>query len=263
VPHETLSAGHEVGDEQRAAVDAALDVLLDASLEPIVDMVCTRRDGAYEVLAHDGRVRFRRDGADGYDVLDVEGKNPLGDQSTDRFTPLDAELSARHPHRHDNAYPFAFDQVAQLYDSPDAPDLCVIHSAAHNWEDQGGHRGEHGSIGVVQARAPFVIAGKGVRNDGLVPRAARLVDVAPTVAALLGCAPLDGRDGRYFAVQDGVVRDDVIDASGARPKHVIGFLFDGTNPNVLYRMAASGEAPNVARLIEMGTAYQPGPHRSR
>ena len=65
----------------------------------------------------------------------------------------------------------------------------MIHSAAHNWEDQGGHRGEHGSLGIVQARAPFVIAGKGVRADGLVPRSARLVDVAPTVLHLLGAAP--------------------------------------------------------------------------
>ena len=40
----------------------------------------------------------------------------------------------------------------------------MIHSAAHNWEDQGGHLGEHGSLGIVQARAPLVIAGKGVRN---------------------------------------------------------------------------------------------------
>ena len=39
---------------------------------------------------------------------------------------------------------------------------------------------------------------------------------------------------------------------------MIGFLFDGTNPNVLYDMAARGEAPNVARLMAMGTAYQHG-----
>ena len=132
----------------------------------------------------------------------------------------------------------------------------MIHSASHNWEDQGGHRGEHGSLGVVQARAPFVIAGKGVRNDGLVARSGRLVDVAPTVCALLGVAPHD--DGTYLRGQDGVVRDDVLDLASGRPRHVIGFLFDGTNPNVLYDMAAKGEAPNVARLMAMGTAYQHG-----
>jgi hypothetical protein len=132
----------------------------------------------------------------------------------------------------------------------------VLHSAAHNWEDQGGHRGEHGSLGVVQARAPFVIAGKGVRNDGLVARSGRLVDVAPTILHLLGAAPHE--DGTYLRGQDGEVRLDVLDLEGGRPKHVIGFLFDGTNPNVLYDMAARGEAPNVARLMAMGTAYQHG-----
>ena len=43
-----------------------------------------------------------------------------------------------------------------------------------------------------------------------------------------------------------------------RPRHVVGFLFDGTNANVLYDMAARGEAPNVARLIEMGVAFGHG-----
>ena len=131
-------------------------------------------------------------------------------------------------------------------------DLCVLHTGAHNWEDQGGHRGEHGSLGIVQARAPFVVAGKGVRNDGIVPRSGRLVDLAPTVAELLRCATDD--HGHHLAGQDGVVRTDVLDPATGPPRHVVGFLFDGVNPNVLYAMAAAGEAPNVARLIEMGTA---------
>ena len=139
-----------------------------------------------------------------------------------------------------NAYPFAYEQTAQLFDSPAAPDLCVIHSASHNWEDQGGHLGEHGSIGIVQARAPMVIGGKGVKKLGVVPQAARLVDTAPTIAALLGCAPR--ADGRYVAVQDGEALTDVLDPS-ERPSHVVAFLFDGTNSNVLYDMCARGEAP--------------------
>src|SRR5262249_51392480 len=150
----------------------------------------------------------------------------------------------------------AFDHVAQLFDHPDAPDLCVLHAAAHNWEDQGGHRGEHGSLGIVQARAPFVVAGKGVRADGLVPRAARLVDVAPTLAELLGCPPAAA--GHHLRGQDGEVRHDLLDPAAGRPAHVVGFLFDGVNPNVLHAMAAAGEAPNVARLIDAGTAYEQG-----
>ena len=104
-------------------------------------------------------------------------------------------------------------------------------------------------------RAPLVFAGRGVRTDGVVAASARLVDVAPTVAALLGCAPLD--DGRAVGVQDGTARTEILDEQD-HPRHVVGFLFDGTNANVLYDMAARGEAPNVARLIEMGTTFGHG-----
>ena len=39
---------------------------------------------------------------------------------------------------------------------------------------------------------------------------------------------------------------------------MVAFLFDGTNSNVLYDMCARGEAPNVARIIEMGVAFGHG-----
>jgi len=241
--------------ERTEAAESALAVLTDAGLEPIVDMVLLARDGAYEARTHDGSVRFARRG-EGFEVLATEGHDPFADQSTAKFSPLAEEVANQHPHRRENAYPQAFEQVAQLFDHPAAPDLCVVHSADHNWEDQGGHRGEHGSLGVVQARAPFVLAGKGVRADGLVPRSARLVDVAPTLLALLGAPP--AADGSVLAGQDGTARDDVLDLADGHPKHVVTFLFDGTNPNVLYDMAARGEAPNTARLIEMGTAFGHG-----
>lgn len=256
LPAQSPSSGFELPDAYRAEAEAALEILLDSSLEPIVDMVLVHRDGQYEALAHDGSVAFKRnDDGVSYEVVGTTGNNPLADQGSDKFAGLAAEQAGQFPLRSDNQYPHAFDHIAQLFDSPSTPDLCVIHSARHNWEDHGGHRGEHGSLGIVQARAPFIIAGKGVRNEGVAPKSMRLVDVAPTVAALMGCTPLS--DARWFATQDGVARADVLDES-ERPKHVIGFLFDGTNPNVLYDMAASGAAPNVARLISMGTAFGHG-----
>jgi predicted AlkP superfamily pyrophosphatase or phosphodiesterase len=228
-------------------------VLLDPALGAIVDMVLACPEpGVYEAVSCDGAVRFRRgDRASGtFEMLDVSGEHPFANQSPATFAGLAAERARPYPGRRDNAYPHAYQQVAQLFDHPAAPDLCVVHSAAHNWEDQGGHRGEHGSLDVVQARAPFVLAGKGVRRDGYVPRAAQLVDVAPTLAALLGCDPPQGGDGAALT--------DVLDVDAERPTHVVGFLFDGTNANVLYAMAQAGEAPNVARLIELGTAYEWG-----
>src|SRR3954447_15355395 len=170
---------------------AALDVLLDPALEPIVEMVLVRDGDAVEAHAIDGSVRFDGTGR----VHETRGRNPLADQATDRFAGLDAELAARPPSRTANSYPYAYEQCAQIFDHPCAPDLCVIHTAAHNWADAGGHLGEHGSIDVVQARAPFILAGCGVQQVGLVDRACRLVDVAPTVLALLGAEPMLRTDG--------------------------------------------------------------------
>ena len=51
---------HQVPDAHRADAEAALALLTDRALEPIVDMVCRYADGAYEVHTHDGRVSFRR-----------------------------------------------------------------------------------------------------------------------------------------------------------------------------------------------------------
>lgn len=240
--------------EREAEAERALGILTDAALDPIVDMVLLARDGHYEARTHEGSVRFRRGDGD-YEVVEVVGRDPFADQSTDKFTPLAVEQEHRHPTRGENAYPHAYDQVAQLFDHPAAPDLCVIHSARHNWEDQGGHIGEHGSPGVVQARAPLVLSGAGVRSDGLVERDARLVDIAPTVLELLGAPP--AVDGTHLVGQDGRVLHESLDAT-TRARHVVAFLFDGTNANVLYDMAARGEAPNTARLIEQGTAYAHG-----
>ena len=119
--------------------DRALEVLLSPELEPIVDMVgWTWADGTYEVAVADGAVRFRRDaGVDGgFRIESITGRNPVAVQDQTRFVGLQAERATPHPNRHQNSYPNAFEQFAQLFDHPSAPDLCVIHSAAHNWADQ-------------------------------------------------------------------------------------------------------------------------------
>ena len=256
-------------DAHRAAVDRAEAGLLDPAMASIVEMVLRRAgEDGYEAASTTGRVRFRRrdEGAGwAFAVESVTGTDPLADQAANRFSPLADERANPFPDRSANAYPNAFEQVAQLFDSPAAPDLVAIHTAAHNWEDEGGHRGEHGSIDVIQARAPFIIAGAGVASRGLVPEACRLVDVAPTVLALLGVEPGPGiglngrpRPDALLARQDGEVQTGLLDPAGGRPDHVIGLLFDGANANVLYDLAARGDAPNVARLMAMGTSLGHG-----
>ena len=62
--------------------------------------------------------------------------------------------------------------------------------------EEGTARGAHGS--GQEMRVPLLIAGAGVRV-GAVPRDARLVDVAPTIAALLGARPPADAQGRALA----------------------------------------------------------------
>jgi hypothetical protein len=252
-----------------ALVEVAATALLDPVLEPIVDMIFTADESGYEARAVDGMVRFtREDDGHGWRFTEekVEGRNPLGDQATDRFSPLADEKESPFPDRATTSYPFGYEMIAQIFDADAAPDVICMHTSAHNWEDHGGNRGEHGSMGVVQARAPFIMGGAGVRQGGMIPKACRLVDVAPTVLSLMGVAPhpdgvgLNGRP-RPDAVmrrQDGEVQHEMIDTREAAPKHVCGFLFDGCNPNVLYDAVAAGEAPNVARIMAMGTSFEHG-----
>ncbi|MEQ1786510.1 MAG: alkaline phosphatase family protein, partial [Acidimicrobiales bacterium] len=93
-------------------------------------------------------------------------------------------------------------------------------------------------------------------------RSCRLVDVAPTVLALLGVDEGDGigENGlpraTRLARQDGEALTDLLD--GRRPEHVVGFLMDGTNPNVLHDAIDRGEAPNLARIAAMGTTMGHG-----
>jgi predicted AlkP superfamily pyrophosphatase or phosphodiesterase len=61
--------------------------------------------------------------------------------------------------------------------------------------EEGASRGGHGS--TREMRVPLLISGAGVRV-GAVPKDARLVDVAPTIAALLGVRPPADAQGRVL-----------------------------------------------------------------
>jgi phosphonoacetate hydrolase len=229
--------------------DRALEVLLGDDLAEVVDLVFCARDGEVEAHSRDGSVAFTAAGPSW-----VKGRDPLARQEVEAFTPLAEELAERRPTNARNHYPYAYSSVAQLFDDPRAPDLAVVHTPAHNWEERGGHRGEHGSLDLVQSRAPLILAGAGVRKLGRVDAHARMVDVAPTLATLAGVIP---HDGSVLRRQDGRVLHDALD-DRENPDHVVAFLWDGTNANVLYEMALSGELPNVARLMEEGTTFSHG-----
>jgi hypothetical protein len=230
-------------------LDDAIEVLLADDLAHVVDLVLRARDGIVEAHSRSGSVGFTHEGPRW-----VRAANPLERQDPAAFSPLAQELANIRPPNERNHYPHAYSNAAQLFDDPRAPDLAVLHTPAHNWEERGGHRGEHGSLDVVQSRAPLILAGRGVRRLGRRPAHARMVDVAPTLAALLDVEPFDGAALKSL---DGRVLEEVLDREDP-PERVVAFLCDGTNANVLHAMAEAGELPTVSRLMGEGTTFDHG-----
>ncbi|MFA5891496.1 MAG: alkaline phosphatase family protein [Actinomycetota bacterium] len=231
--------------------DDASAVLLGDALAHVVDMVLVRGDGRFEAHTREGSVSARRDGT----IEWARNRNPLERQDAGAFRPLEREIAHVRPPSHTNHYPDAYDRIGQLFEDPRAPDLVVLHAPAHNWEERGGHRGEHGSLDLVQSRAPLILAGAGLGRLGRLERSARMVDIAPTLARLAGVHAAS--DGRLLRAQEGRVLEEALDPD-AFAKNVVAFLCDGTNANVLYAMADAGELPCIARLMSEGTTYGHG-----
>jgi hypothetical protein len=243
--------------DRRDRVDAIERALTDSALDHMVDVVLRRDGDTYTASSARGTVRFRHDQG-GTTIVEQQGDDPLADDDAGRFLGLDAELAAGTPHPAGEARPHGYDEVAQLFDSPHAPDLAVVHAAAHRYH---GNVGEHGSLGTVQRRAPLIAAGAGIRADGWVEGHARTVDVAPTVASLAGVAPRRGV-GRHGEVRDDVLlaRQDgtVLPFVDGTADHVVVVLWDGLNANELRAAIDAGDAPNAAALARRGTALDGG-----
>jgi hypothetical protein len=280
-------------DQADSAAKAILALLTDPPVRDQVDLVATWRrgppdaphSGAYEVWARRGMVRFQRlidaSGALAFEVLEVVGQNPLADQRTDALRTLaeekeaaaasgfDAEDPARRFIRAEHqSYPHGYERIAQLFDSPHAPDLAV---SPNDWTF-GLQPGTHGGLHVRQSRAPLWLAGAGIA-PGHYDRAARAVDIAPTVLSALGFPPIDGRDatGRTASErgvapdvllrrQDGTVVEEVIDRSAKPPRYLYIFLLDGLHHTELEHRLESDPAalPHLRRLRERAAVFASG-----
>jgi predicted AlkP superfamily pyrophosphatase or phosphodiesterase len=249
------------GDAAERMESALIDVVLADRVEMVLRPVGPHRYRAASVL---GSVEFERDTGGptpSYRVRSSTGIDPLAELSADRWIGAAAERTNALPDRQANAYPHAFDSIAQFFDAPHAPDLVAMHTAAHAY---GNHLGQHGSLGVTQARAPFIAAGPGVRSQGLIDSSTRTVDIAPTIAALLGVAPHpesigptgERRVDGLLRRQDGDPMAELLD--GERAEHVVVLLLDGCNANLLHEVIDAGEAPHIAALLARGTGYGHG-----
>ena len=207
--------------------ERALDVLLDPALAHVVALVCWLEKGLVHAADSRGHVALRPDGA----PTVLAGRDPLADQD-----PMSDSTTC---------YPYAATRLQSLFSDPRAPDLAVVHTGAHCWPERGGHLGEHGSLNAVQSRAPLLLSGPGVTLRGVVDKVARTVDVGATLTHLVG-GRVAGMEGRPIeAVQPGAA-------------HAVGLLWDGAQCADLLALAAAGELPHVARLLERGCAFRGG-----
>jgi len=243
-----------------------------------IDLILTWRPTGYEVWAERGMVRFQRliddEGRLHFEVLEVMGVNPIERQDPLALHSVELEQAAAAASgfdRHDPArrfiapehqtYPFAYERVAQLFDSPNAPDLAI---SPRDW-CSGSQPGTHGALHVRQARAPLWFSGPGVKV-GRHPIAARAVDIAPTCLAALGFPHVDGvgpggqpSSSVYLARQDGEPLHEVLNPAG-RPRRLYVFLLDGLHQTELERQLASSPTalPNLRRLRERAAVLAGG-----
>ena len=93
------------------------------------------------------------------------GVDPVASEDPMAFLPYEREIAAAGPRvSTDNAYPYAAQRILSLFaDADRSPDVAVVHTPRHWFPDEGGHAGEHGSLDVIQSRAPLVMSGPGVR----------------------------------------------------------------------------------------------------
>ncbi|CAO5182519.1 phosphonoacetate hydrolase [Frankia sp. AiPs1] len=242
-PGSPASGGLVDGSDDLSRAVAALTA---PELVTIVDLVAWRDAQWLHVANAAGSARIATTAADGPWEL-RSGRHPLGSQDPMHGVPLARALADPSPPNERNAYPFAARRLLSAFgDATRSPDLIVIHTPGHYWPERGGHLGEHGSLDAAQSRAPLVLSGAGVHARGPRDAVARVVDIAPTLAALAGVT-MPGVEGTPLT--------DLV-TSGAR--HVVGLLWDGANCNDLLDLARSGALPNVARLLANGTALSGG-----
>jgi hypothetical protein len=263
---------HESGDR------AILALLKDTRAAEEVDLVATYRDGSYEVWARRGMVRFKRyadeSGALRFEVIEQIGDNPVANQDPFAVATIDQELAAAkrsgNPDDDPNkaffepevlSHPYAYERIAQVFDSPRGPDLVVSPKAYAS----GIQPGTHGALDVVQSRAPLLFAGVGIKPGQYALRA-RHVDIAPTIARIMRFPEIDGRGPvgtsarTLLKRQDGAPLSEIIESEAPAPKLVYIILLDGlSHTELLWQMEHNREAvPAIASIVDRSAMLSHG-----
>jgi hypothetical protein len=258
-------------------------LLTDAEVRDHVDLAITCRGDTYEVWSVRGAVRFQRLSRDGqmeFRIVEQIGENPIADQRHTPVATCEEERRAAVASGHGDAdantafidpsqlsYPYAYERIAQLFDSPFAPDI-VVSPRCYAF---GLQPGQHGALDCVQSRAPLAFAGPGIRPGGYTT-APRHVDIAPTICRLMRFPTIDGRDwsGRtatergvqpdvYLARQDGRVLEEILGGQG-RPQRVYVVIFDGLSNSELRHLLDTNDpaVTNLRRILDRSAFFSFG-----
>ncbi len=197
-------------------------------------------------------------------IDEVEGMDLLAHDRADRYVSIDEERRAvtSRPRAEEHGRPYAYESLAQLFDDPKVPSMLLVPAAGFPMH---GNTGNHGALTSVQCRGMFVGAGPGIVRQGWTPSHGRLIDVAPTLLALLNTPRVDGRasngtwrsDARLLA-QDGDELASVLDPSSGPAERVVAVVFDGCNTNLLADAIDAGDVPTLAGLVARGTGLRHG-----
>jgi hypothetical protein len=272
-------------NQEESGNRAILALLTDPEVRDQTDLVITFRDGAYEVWALRGMVRFSRviepGGSIGYEVVEQIGENPIANQNAAAVATIGEELRASSSCGNattdpDRAflepavlsYPFACERIAQLFDCPDAPDL-IVNPKCYAF---GLQPGAHGALDVVQSRTLLAFSGPGV-SPGAYAIPARQIDIAPTVCRLMRFPLIHGADasgrtaserGRdpdvYLRRQDGSVLEAIVDPQAPAPARVYMIVLDGLSFSELgYNLDRNAAAvANLRRIIDRSAFFTAG-----
>jgi hypothetical protein len=234
--------------------------------------------GLYEIRSRTGSLKWSRwatpDGRIMYRVESITGQNPVTNTDPRAMRTLAEEQAAAGGYgkpvpANRTSYPDMLQRISQLFDSRRAPDFVYIPTGGGDPNHPGA--GSHGVPDITQSRAPLIMAGPGIQAGTVSDTLVRSEDVAPTIAQLIGIAPVVGTNAtgvprlQYLKWQDGHSLVPAIAASnpaGAGENGVaqraMVFVLDGASKTVLEDEIAKGRLPNIARLMHMGVRFENG-----
>lgn len=268
----TLLRPVQCGDQgispaEQPHAEAMMRRLFDAADVDMVTFYDTAA-GEYELRARDGRVRWRRlvdaDGAIRHVVTSRSGHDPIPSLDPTILRTVEQEQAAaggdgRPVPRGRSSYPNIYARLSQLFDHARAPDFAIIPGPGGDAHYRGG--ASHGAPDIVQSRAPLVIMGPGIAAGAVSDAVVALEDIAPTVAQLVGVAPVLGTDAtgrkrsQWLRWQDG---RSIAPADARRAQRAIVITVDGMSQTAMLDELAAGGLPNIQRLMRGGTTWRNG-----